>query len=107
MVTVGLAGLVALAWAYLAAGAAIDMSMVGMPMERMPWPTSYAALMFTMWWMMMIAMMVPSASAMVLLFTAIKRRQAASANPSAEALGFFVWLLMMLVRLSLGVAFVQ
>jgi predicted metal-binding membrane protein len=85
IVAVGLAGVVVLAWVYLAAGAGIDMSMVGMPMEPMPWSTFYAVLVFTMWWVMMIAMMVPSAAPMVLLFTAIKRKQRASVSPSAQA----------------------
>lgn len=80
----GIAGAMALAWAYLFAGAGIDMSMVGMPMEPMPWSPSYAALMFTMWLTMMIAMMVSSAAPMVLLFAAIKRKQAASVSPFVE-----------------------
>src|SRR5437879_7307853 len=84
IMAVGLAAAMALAWAYLAAGAGLDMSMAGMAMEPMPWSAFDAALIFTMWWVMMIAMMVPSASPMVLLFTAIKRKQA-SASPSAEA----------------------
>jgi predicted metal-binding membrane protein len=85
IVVVGIAGVVALAWVYLVAGAGIDMSMADMPMEPMPWSTFYAALLFTMWWVMMIAMMVPSAAPMVLLFTAIKRKQGASVSPSIEA----------------------
>ena len=85
IVAIGLAGVVALAWAYLVAGAGIDMSMAGMPMEPMPWSAFYAALMFTMWWAMMMAMMVPSAAPMVLLFTAIKRKQAPPVSPSVEA----------------------
>jgi predicted metal-binding membrane protein len=85
IVAVGMAGVVALAWVYLVAGAGIDMSMADMPMEPMPWSTFYAALLFTMWWVMMIAMMVPSAAPMVLLFTAIKRKQGASVSPSIEA----------------------
>ncbi|MDB5618263.1 DUF2182 domain-containing protein [Tardiphaga sp.] len=85
IVAVGLAGVVALAWVYLVAGAGIDMSMVGMPMEPMPWSTFYAALVFTMWWVMMIAMMVPSAAPMVLLFIAIKRKHGEAASPSVEA----------------------
>src|SRR5216683_4161178 len=84
IVAIGLVGAVALAWAYLAAGAGIDMSMAGMPMEPMPWSTFDAALMFTMWWVMMMAMMVPSAASMVLLFAAIKRKQAASVSPFVE-----------------------
>jgi predicted metal-binding membrane protein len=85
IVAVGLAGAVVLAWVYLAAGAGIDMSMAGMPMEPTPWSVFDAALMFTMWWVMMIAMMVPSAASMVLLFAAIKRKQAASVSPFVEA----------------------
>jgi predicted metal-binding membrane protein len=78
IVAIGLAAAVALAWAYLAAGA-------GMPMDPMPWSTFDAALMFTMWWVMMIAMMVPSATPMVLLFTATKRKQQALISPAAQA----------------------
>src|SRR5947207_733179 len=85
IMAVGLAAAMALAWAYLAAGARIDMSMAGMEMEPMPWSAFDAALMFTMWWVMMIAMMVPSATPTVLLFTAIKRKQQAPASPAAEA----------------------
>jgi predicted metal-binding membrane protein len=48
--------------AYLFTGAGVDMSMVGMAMEPMPWTLSHALLMFAMWWIMMIAMMVPSAA---------------------------------------------
>jgi predicted metal-binding membrane protein len=85
IVAIGLAAAVALAWAYLATGAGIDMSMAGMAMDPMPWSTFDAALMFAMWWVMMIAMMVPSAAPMVLLFTAIKRKQEARVSPSVEA----------------------
>lgn len=85
IVAVGIVGVVALAWAYLFAGAGIDMSMAGMPMEPMPWSPFYGALVFAMWWVMMIAMMVPGATPMILLFTAIKRKQAASVSPSVEA----------------------
>lgn len=76
IVAIGIAGVVALSWSYLIAGAGIDMSMADMPMDPMPWSPAQASLMFAMWWVMMIAMMAPSAAPMVLLFTAIKRRQA-------------------------------
>jgi predicted metal-binding membrane protein len=82
----GIAGVTALAWAYLFAGAGIDMNMADMPMDMsMPWSTSYAVLMFIMWSIMMIAMMVSSAAPMVLLFAAIKRKQAASVSPFLDA----------------------
>lgn len=84
IVAVGVAGVVAMAWVYLVAGAGIDMtSMAGMPMEPMSWSPVYATLTFVMWWFMMIAMMVPSASPMVLLFTAIKRKQEPLVRTSA------------------------
>lgn len=86
----GIAGVTALAWTYLFAGAGIDMSMADMPMDPMPWSPSYAALMFIMWSIMMIAMMVSSAAPMVLLFAAIKRRQAASVSPSSMPGSFSV-----------------
>ncbi|HEX9470425.1 MAG TPA: DUF2182 domain-containing protein [Bradyrhizobium sp.] len=107
IVAVGLAGAAALAWAYLAAGAGIDMSMAGMPMDPMPWSALDAALIFTMWWVMMIAMMVPSATPTVLLFTAIKRKQAASVSPTVEAWAFVGGYLLIWAGFSLIAALVQ
>jgi predicted metal-binding membrane protein len=106
IVAVGLAAAVALAWIYLAAGAGIDMSMAGMPMEPMPWSPPYAALMFTMWWVMMVAMMVPSAAPTVLLLTAIKRKQAA-VSPSVEAWVFLSGYLLIWAGFSLVAALAQ
>ena len=87
IVVVGLAAVVALAWAYLATGAGMDMSMADMPMDDMPmaWSPSYALLLFIMWWVMMIAMMVPSAAPAVLLFATIRRKQEAAAHPPVDA----------------------
>jgi predicted metal-binding membrane protein len=107
IVAIGLAGVVALAWVYLIAGAGIDMSMAGMPMEPMPWSSFYAALVFTMWWVMMIAMMVPGAAPMVLLFTAIKRKQEASVSPSVEAWIFLGGYLLIWAGFSLIAALAQ
>ena len=107
IVAVGIAGVVALAWVYLVAGAGIDMSMADMPMEPMPWSTFYAALLFTMWWVMMIAMMVPSAAPMVLLFTAIKRKQGASVSPSIEAWVFLSGYLLIWAGFSLVAVLAQ
>ncbi|NOJ46111.1 DUF2182 domain-containing protein [Bradyrhizobium archetypum] len=84
IVAIGIAGVVALSWSYLIAGAGIDMSMADMPMDPEPWSLAQASLMFAMWWVMMVAMMTPSAAPMVLLFAAIKRRQAAD-RPLASA----------------------
>lgn len=77
IVAIGTAAVVALAWAYLAAGAGMDTEMMAdMPdMAPMPWTPLYAALLFVMWWVMMIAMMAPSAAPTVLLYAAVKRKQ--------------------------------
>jgi predicted metal-binding membrane protein len=108
IVAAGIAGVVALAWAYLFAGAGIDMSMADMPMDMpMPWSPSYAALMFVMWWVMMVAMMVPGAASMVLLFTAIKRKQAASVSPLVEAWIFLAGYLLIWAGFSLVAALAQ
>jgi predicted metal-binding membrane protein len=107
IVVVGVAGVVALAWIYLVAGAGIDTSMAGMPMDPMPWSPVYAALAFVMWWVMMIAMMVPSAAPMVLLFTTIKRKQTASVSPSVEAWIFLGGYLLTWAGFSLVAALTQ
>jgi predicted metal-binding membrane protein len=107
IVAIGLVAAVALAWAYLAAGAGIDMSMAGMEMEPMPWSAFDAALMFAMWWVMMIAMMVPSATPMLLLFTAIKRNQQASISPATEAWVFLGGYLLIWAGFSVVATFAQ
>jgi predicted metal-binding membrane protein len=107
IVAIGLAAAVALAWAYLATGAGIDMSMAGMKMEPMPWSAFDVALMFAMWWVMMIAMMVPSATPMVLLFTAIKRKQQASVSPATEAWVFLGGYLLIWAGFSVVATFAQ
>jgi predicted metal-binding membrane protein len=107
IVAVGIAGVVALAWVYLLAGAGVDMSMAGMAMEPMSWSPSYAALMFVMWWVMMIAMMVPSAAPTVLLFTTIRRKQDASVRPSVEAWIFLAGYLLIWTGFSLVAALAQ
>ncbi len=82
----------ALSWAYVLAGAGMNMSAFemtrmtsrtgGMDM-MMPaaWDIGYAGPMFVMWWVMMIAMMLPSAAPMVLLFAAMSCKQKEKGNP--------------------------
>jgi predicted metal-binding membrane protein len=101
VVLAGLVGVVALGWAYLLAGAGMDMSMVGMAMAPMPWTPSYALLMFGMWSIMMIAMMLPSPAPMVLLFTTIKRKHDASSTPAVGAGIFLAGYLVVWVAFSL------
>ena len=93
VVLAALSTVVALSWAYLLAGAGMNMSAlemtrmtaggVGMDMMMRPavWDIRYAGLMFVMWWVMMIAMMLPSAEPMVLLFAAISRKQRETGSP--------------------------
>lgn len=95
MITVFLAGIVVLAWAYILAGAGTGMSalhMTALPtamrvsgpmaaMEPMPWTAGYAALMIVMWWLMMAAMMLPSAAPMILLFAALTRKRQEAGAP--------------------------
>ena len=95
VVITALSAVIALSWAYLAAGAGMDMSalemtrmsplgiaggvpeggMAGTAMtEPAAWTAGYAALMFSMWWVMMVAMMLPSAAPMILVFATVNRR---------------------------------
>ncbi|MBA3564398.1 MAG: DUF2182 domain-containing protein [Gammaproteobacteria bacterium] len=75
----GLITVIALAWAWLLAGAGMDMSS---PMDMpMAWTPTYALLMFVMWWIMMIAMMLPSAVPMLLFFAAANRKWRSQGAP--------------------------
>lgn len=74
-----------LAWAYILAGAGMDMAMtiampgsMNMAAPSISWTPGYAALMFIMWWVMMLAMMLPSATPMILLFATVNRGTAAT-----------------------------
>ncbi len=102
VVVTALFAVIALSWAYLLAGAGMDMSafemtrlsqramaedvseggMAGMAtMAPAVWTPGYAVLMFFMWWVMMVAMMLPSAAPMILLFAAVNRRQRDTGHP--------------------------
>jgi len=90
LVVVGLVIIAALAWAYIFAGAGMDMSMPGMVMAPAAWSPAYGLLLFLMWWIMMIAMMVPSAAPMVLLYATIRRRRDAAASVSPDTALFLI-----------------
>jgi predicted metal-binding membrane protein len=83
-VIAGLAGIVAIAWAYmiyLDRGMEKPMGM-GMSMPGMEgWGTVDFVLMFVMWAVMMVAMMTPSATPMILTFSRINRRRHERRNP--------------------------
>src|SRR5215510_7293281 len=83
----GLAGITALAWAYVGYLAwemgQMDMSMhMDMAMPHMQtWGVTDLVLLFIMWAVMMIAMMVPSAAPMMLMYTTINRRRREQQQP--------------------------
>lgn len=75
---------IAATWAYLLAGAAIEMDIMDMgggQMMAMPpgWSPGYAALIFCMWAVMMAAMMLPGAAPTILLVAALMGRPGATA----------------------------
>jgi predicted metal-binding membrane protein len=85
LVSLGLAGLVALAWLDLLrrAGVLSPGSMgheMAMP-QAAPWGIGDAAVTATMWAVMMAAMMLPSAAPMLLLFSTVNRKREAQGNP--------------------------
>jgi predicted metal-binding membrane protein len=85
IVLAGVAGLSALAWAYLLVLARQmphqDMAMVmAMPHMR-AWGTTELLLTWVMWAVMMVAMMIPSAAPMILMFAALNRRRRAQSAP--------------------------
>lgn len=78
----GVAVLLVLAWAWLLAGAGMEMGMLAMTamagmdawlMQPMRWTPTHALQMFAMWWVMMLAMMLPAALPVLLLFDRIDR----------------------------------
>jgi predicted metal-binding membrane protein len=111
IVGTAIAGLAALAWAYVVWLAA-DMDMGGMEMTgfRMipaglgimapanaPWRAIEFAFVFAMWAVMMVGMMAPSAAPMILMYARVGRQGAAKGTPFAAtgwfAAGYFlVWI---------------
>lgn len=115
-----LIALILIAWAWLIAGAGMEMvplvslapasggstEMSGMTMaSAMPWPAEYFALVFSMWWVMMVAMMLPSAAPMILLYA----RAAASvdAGPRPATGSFLAGYLVAWSAFSLGATGLQ
>ncbi len=85
---------IALSWAYILAGAGMQMDMPGMMVTRPAWDVGYSLLMFFMWWIMMVAMMLPSATPMILLFAFLNRKIAEGAPYAVAAFisaYVFVW----------------
>ncbi|GMQ95834.1 MAG: DUF2182 domain-containing protein [Gammaproteobacteria bacterium] len=74
----GLLAAIALAWAYLLAGAGMQMP------APTAWTPTYFALILLMWWVMMAAMMLPSAAPTILLFAALSRKSAERGDPTVS-----------------------
>src|SRR6266404_217850 len=84
-----LAGIVALAWAYILLGAGMDTAVnmaMGDVLMPMPWALATFRVMLVMWIVMMTAMMLPSAAPMILLFATINRRRSETGTPYATGL---------------------
>jgi predicted metal-binding membrane protein len=84
-----LAGIVALAWAYILLDAGMDTAMnmaMGDVMMPMPWTLATFRVMLVMWIVMMTAMMLPSAAPMILLFATINRRRSETGTPYTTGL---------------------
>ncbi len=77
-----LGAVIAASWAYVLAGAGMDMAA-----SAAAWSPGYFGLVLVMWWVMMVAMMLPSAAPMILLFAALNRKQGSG---GAVPVGFFV-----------------
>jgi predicted metal-binding membrane protein len=83
-VIVGLAGIVAIAWAYMfyldrAMGRSMGMGM-SVP-RREGWGAGDSVLMFFMWAVMMVAMMTPSATPMILTYSRVSRHRNERRDP--------------------------
>ena len=110
LVSVALAAIAALAWAYLfwlsanmGMGAEPEMPGMGMPAMDMPdmdmpgmlapefrpWSATDFAFTFGMWAVMMVGMMTPSAAPMVLVYAAVGRQAFSQGKPFA-ATGWFL-----------------
>jgi predicted metal-binding membrane protein len=105
-----LAGVIVAAWAWILAGAGMDMDHpmaagapgqpdAGMPDRGAPmgsmatggiaagvmapagWTPGHALLVFLMWWAMMVGMMLPSAAPVLLLFARVNRKEKAGGRP--------------------------
>ncbi len=86
-VLAGLAGVTALAWAYLVVMAG-DMDAMAMPAVE-AWSVEDLWLMVVMWAVMMVGMMLPSATPMILLYATVSRRQRGRGHVFAPT-GLFV-----------------
>tara|TARA_R110002051_G_scaffold129972_2_gene203726 strand:+ start:6893 stop:7702 length:810 start_codon:yes stop_codon:yes gene_type:complete len=120
-VTLGLLTVTAIFWAYLLAGAGMNMNAtmpmndiktmpmndIKMPMPVASWTLGYVVLMVVMWWVMMAAMMLPSAAPMILLFAAVNRSSAHHSGPVVPTSVFVAGYLVIWGGFSLTATFAQ
>ena len=108
-----LATVVALAWAYLFAGASqMDVDMASMAQSAMhmaasPWTAKHFALTVIMWVVMMIAMMLPSAAPMVLTYAAVARKITPGQSQASLTAAFVVGYLLVWSAFSVGATLLQ
>lgn len=98
-ISLSLAGITVLSWAYLVAMAR-DMAAPGgaacmAAMGIRGWSAGYFWMMFTMWAVMMVGMMVPSAAPMILIYAAVARKAQSEGTPIASAWAFTAGYLLM------------
>jgi predicted metal-binding membrane protein len=109
-VIAGLAGIVAIAWAYLVyldrnMGKTMGGEMSMSPMQG--WGAVDFVLMFVMWAVMMVAMMTPSATPMILTFSGITRRRHEQRNPLLATGAFLAGYLAVWIGFSAATTFAQ
>jgi predicted metal-binding membrane protein len=94
IVLAGVAGLSALAWAYLLALAwrmpHREMAMAMAMPHMQAWEATEVLLTWVMWAVMMVAMMTPSAAPMILMFATVNRRRRGQQGPFVPTMGFLL-----------------
>jgi len=109
-ITISLAGITVLAWAYVIMMAK-DMStpaylsMAALQIQN--WSSGYFWMMFSMWAVMMVGMMVPSAAPMILIYAAVAKKAERQGMPIASTGAFTSGYILMWIIFSLLVTLVQ
>ena len=111
IVTIGLIGLILLAWVYtIYLTNSLGSSSMGMEMispHSLAWTPQAFALNFLMWTVMMIAMMTPTAAPMLLFYTKINREQHNQNRPYLGTGLFLIGYLLIWTGFSAAATFVQ
>ena len=90
VVAAGLAGAIALAWAYVALLALDGDVMAALMPMALPWDAADAGLTFVMWAVMMVAMMLPSATPLILLLARVLRERRSGGLALAAFVGGYL-----------------